>query len=497
MEASMQRSRNRNTALAAAIALAFGATSATAATIAVTSTDDNFHASTCNLRNAITSFKVGALQGSCTMTGTFGDNDTVTFAPALANSTITLARGELTIAGLVTIVGSGQTIDADYGSRVMYLNHAIVTASDLTLTHGYAGGTGRGANGAGMYLYNANATLTGVTISHNFALGDGGGINLQNGFMSLSQSKVSGNTSVTSTGGIPAYGTVVISDSVVSGNSGARTGGIAVSSGYSGGYGYGSTIGSNVTIIRSTIDGNRSACTGGPCTGGLYANLGNFITISESTISGNTATGPVDLVAGGIYVNDAQLNIVNSTMVQNSAHGDNFVSGGMSLSGADYGNSLITNTTISANNAISYNAGAYVRSGVLLAYGGTTSVQLRNSIIAGNANGTDVGVSGSSNVMTACVAGTSANVAPFNTDPTNRFSDAPGLGPLQANGGPTQTMALLVGSIAIDAGNNAFSSTTYDQRGPGFPRMFGAAVDAGAVEFQGERIFTNGFEPGP
>lgn len=493
----MQRSRNRNTALAAAIALAFGATSATAATIVVTSADDDFHASTCNLRNAITSFKVGALQGSCTMTGTFGDNDTVAFAPALANSTITLARGELTIAGMVTITGSGQTIDADYGSRVKYLNHATLIASDLTLTHGYTGGTGRGANGAGIYLYSGNATLTNVMIGHNFALGDGGGIDLQGGSVSLSQSTVSANTSLSASGGMSIYGTAVINDSVVSGNAGARTGGIAVSSGYSGGYGYGSTIGSSVSISRSTIDDNHAACSGGPCAGGIYANLGNFITIGESTISGNTATGLVDLVAGGIYVNDAQLNIANSTMAQNSAHGNNFVSGGMSLSGADYGNSVITNATISANSAISYNAGANVRSGVLIAYGGTTSAQLRNSIIAGNANGTDVGVSGSSNVMTACLAGSSANIVPFNTDPTNRFTDAPGLGPLQDNGGPTWTMAPLLGSVAIDAGNNAFAPANHDQRGPGFPRVLHGAIDIGAVEYPGDRIFADGFDSGP
>jgi hypothetical protein len=205
----------------------------------------------------------------------------------------------------------------------------------------------------------------------------------------------------------------------------------------------------------------------------------------------------VDLVAGGIYVNDAQLNIVNSTLAQNSAHGNNFVSGGISLSGADYGNSLIASTTISANSAISYNAGANVRSGVLLAYGGTTSVQLRNSIIAGNANGTDVGVSGSSNVMTACVAGTIANIAPFNTDPTNRFTDAPGLGPLQDNGGPTWTMAPLPGSVAIDAGNNAFAPSSHDQRGPGFPRVLHGAIDIGAVEYPGDRLFGDGFDTGP
>jgi hypothetical protein len=316
--------------------------------------------------------------------------------------------------------------------------------------------------------------------------------------LSLAHSTVSGNVSVSGTGGIYASGNLSIVDSAITGNSGSRVGGVAVFSGYSPGYyGSGSILGYNVEITRSTINANQATCSFSPCAGGIFSDLGNRITIGESTISGNTAAGPVDLVAGGIYVNDAQLNIVNSTLAQNSAHGNNFVSGGISLSGADYGNSLIASTTISANSAISYNAGANVRSGVLLAYGGTTSVQLRNSIIAGNANGTDVGVSGSSNVMTACVAGTIANIAPFNTDPTNRFTDAPGLGPLQDNGGPTWTMAPLPGSVAIDAGNNAFAPSSHDQRGPGFPRVLHGAIDIGAVEYPGDRLFGDGFDTGP
>ena len=95
----MKSARNLRCALAVAISLALGATNARAATITVTSGDDLFHSSTCNLRNAITSFRVGAAQGSCVPAGNFGDNDTVVFSPALANSTITLARGELTIVG--------------------------------------------------------------------------------------------------------------------------------------------------------------------------------------------------------------------------------------------------------------------------------------------------------------------------------------------------------------------------------------------------------------
>jgi len=73
----------------------------------------------------------------------------------------------------------------------------------------------------------------------------------------------------------------------------------------------------------------------------------------------------------------------------------------------------------------------------------------------------------------------------INTDPM--------LGPLQDNGGPTFTHALLPGSPAIDAGKN-FGAATTDQRGSGFVRTFdyasianangGDGTDIGAFEVQ-------------
>jgi hypothetical protein len=62
---------------------------------------------------------------------------------------------------------------------------------------------------------------------------------------------------------------------------------------------------------------------------------------------------------------------------------------------------------------------------------------------------------------------------------TSTFPD-PKIGPLSDNGGPTPTVALLPGSPAIDAGNNALAPAT-DQRG--YPRPFGAAADLGAFEY--------------
>ncbi len=61
------------------------------------------------------------------------------------------------------------------------------------------------------------------------------------------------------------------------------------------------------------------------------------------------------------------------------------------------------------------------------------------------------------------------------------------LAPLGNYGGSTQTMALLPGSPAIDAGNNSLipPGITTDQRGAGFPRIVGGTVDIGAFESSG------------
>lgn len=61
----------------------------------------------------------------------------------------------------------------------------------------------------------------------------------------------------------------------------------------------------------------------------------------------------------------------------------------------------------------------------------------------------------------------------------------PTLGALANNGGPTLTMMPQSGSPAIDAGvTSDAAGITYDQRGPGYPRVAGAAVDIGAIEVQ-------------
>jgi len=79
--------------------------------------------------------------------------------------------------------------------------------------------------------------------------------------------------------------------------------------------------------------------------------------------------------------------------------------------------------------------------------------------------------------------------------PPDTLHTEPLLGPLQDNGGPTQTHALSPGSPAIAHGNNA-ANLADDQRGTGFLRVVGAAADIGAFESQPDSdvIFRNGFE---
>ena len=57
-------------------------------------------------------------------------------------------------------------------------------------------------------------------------------------------------------------------------------------------------------------------------------------------------------------------------------------------------------------------------------------------------------------------------------------------------GGPTETIPLLPGSLAIDAGSAALAvgpngqPLSADQRGPGYPLVVGGTVDIGAIEVQ-------------
>ena len=81
--------------------------------------------------------------------------------------------------------------------------------------------------------------------------------------------------------------------------------------------------------------------------------------------------------------------------------------------------------------------------------------------------------------LTNCLIQVTNNVALPGAN--NIFGQDPLVAPLADNGGFTLTHALKRNSPAIDKGSNP-TNLVCDQRGAGFPRQMGAAVDIGAYE---------------
>jgi hypothetical protein len=231
----------------------------------------------------------------------------------------------------------------------------------------------------------------------------------------------------------------------------------------------------------ATMFVNNCSFSGNRCTqaGGAVSNAGN-LTISNSTISGNVAG------YGGGVSSSGTLTMVNCTVEGNSAittgpHGlQGGYSGGLSVGGL----AQLTSVTICRNHA------AWSGGGI-----STSSAAVRNCIIAANIadvhrEAADIGgvvQSGGYNLVGIASAANGLTTQDSIGD-QNSPLDAK-LGPLQDNGGPTKTVALLPGSPALDHGSNESLATT-DQRG--MPRTFeqsavtnspgGNGTDVGAFE---------------
>jgi hypothetical protein len=107
------------------------------------------------------------------------------------------------------------------------------------------------------------------------------------------------------------------------------------------------------------------------------------------------------------------------------------------------------------------------------------------TILAGNA-GTDIGPNGAITSDHSILGSVASGVSVTDAGGT-QFGVDPLLAALGANGGPTETMALLPGSPAINAGPDpepTFPGSEFDQRGDGFPRVVEGRADIGAFEVQ-------------
>jgi hypothetical protein len=242
---------------------------------------------------------------------------------------------------------------------------------------------------------------------------------------------------------------------------------------------------STLAIDRCTVSDNHAAVGGG-----VYNDASNgnaTLIVTNSTFSGNIAAIPRnDGNGAGIYNNgsngSAMLTITNSTFSGNWA---------ATFGGAVYNHSLegsaaltVTNSTFSANFAdigggiYNIGSGATVTVGDTILNAGSSGANIYNDFSGAV---TSLGYNLSSDAGVTNVNGGTGGL----TAPGDQINTDPMLGPLQDNGGPTFTHALLSGSPAIDAGDPSFTPPPYyDQRGQRFNRITNDRLDIGAFEVQ-------------
>jgi hypothetical protein len=137
----------------------------------------------------------------------------------------------------------------------------------------------------------------------------------------------------------------------------------------------------------------------------------------------------------------------------------------------------LVHSTVTGNVAPSF-AGAAIFVGTFT--GANATLTLASSVVGPNQDfGCFVGPFGSGTVILASAGHNVFTDGSCNPAPTDQIVGDSGLGPLDDNGGPTLTHAVLPGSPALDAAASA-TCPARDQRGT--PRPQGAECDVGAFE---------------
>jgi CSLREA domain-containing protein len=398
--------------------------------------------------------------GDCTLraaiqeTNAIPGADTITLPAATYTLTVfggfddVAASGDLDITDELEITGAGaaQTIiDGGLnfiGGPNFEVRSATLVMSHLTIQNGGNALT----RGGGIYNNGGTLTLHDVTLKQNIADSGAGVANF--GTLTVQGGAFIGNVGGTGTSAgaaIRNVGTLTVTSATFLGNAAGIQGGAIDNLGAA-------------MLHDVTLTDNYS--TGG---GGGISN-GGIIRVTNTAISGNKGHG---------IVNDGMITITNSTI-----HGN--LPAGIQNRGA----ANLSNVTVTANSTKGiFNDNAPLPPAGLPPPGLLLTIE--NTIVAGN----DGGNCGDSNPDLESTVSEGHNLSSDGTCGLNAPGDLnntdPLLGPLADNGGPTLTHALLPGSRAIDAGDNARCPAT-DQRGflrPADGDGDGSAVcDIGAYE---------------
>ena len=493
-------------AVGALVVLAFAALAppaARAASLVVNTLADELNSDgDCSLREAITAANTNAAVDACPA-GSATVSDTITFS---VGGTIVLGSmlPKITDVAGLTIDGAGQavTISGNNAVKVMRIERcATLNLRDLTIADGYASSPEPDTGARSAIMNGGTLTLTNTTVSNNTSTSCCGGGIENDGLLTVTGSTFSGNRpdAIISGGNVNNLGEVNIIDSTFSGNRNAvrvsfDTARI-VNSTFSNNVAAISNDRGTVTITRSTFTGNVGSVRG------AIINASSRMTITDSTFSGNRAnSGSTDVRGGAIYSEGTAsvLAIANSTFVNNSAAGLNGARGG--AISVNSGTVTVNNSTFSGNHALAYYVSDSGWGGAIYTQG-TGSVNITHSTFLNNyaleegSSSTKGDAGDAIRNADARVAVTLRNtlVARYIPEQETRNgwplapllncsgpitdgggnlqfnywnpADAtcPGLGadPLldpagvQDNGGPTDTIGLLAGSPAIDAGVDA------------------------------------------
>ena len=447
----------------------------------------------CTLREAVND--ANANIGPDAITFQSGLSGTITLDGTLGQLSLTDVNGvSIDGGGAITVSGDSDSSGTPTAGDTRIFNvTGKATLSNLTLSGGYPASNGNG--GAISVSSNAVATIDGDTITGNTA-NEGGGI-YSSGTVEATNTRISNNTAAVSGGGISdtgKYSPLHLANSTISSNTAPTGGGIDTSA--SSGPAQGAA---RSDILNTTISGNHADNLGaGMFVGEL--NTGDRFVISHSTISGNDAGsgsfgGGIDF-SGTLY---GDLSVIDSTIAGNSA------ATGAGVSAGDvYGNRVVgtigslefANSTIASNTATTTGGGIFLGSYTISP--STTYVSptlpLDSTIVSGNtALGSPQDLKRASN-STAGAFDLSFSLvkspagAPLTQTPSGSaiLGADPQLSALANNGGPTQTMLIAPTSPAVDKGFAPARLET-DQRGQ--PRTVDVSVpnardgtDIGAVE---------------
>lgn len=402
-----------------------GITPASAATITVTTTDDELNVDgDCSLREAVQAANTDASSDACAA-GTGADVITLpagTFAPA---ATLVLSDADG-----VTIAGSGASSTTITGSD----DHRVLDVADGALA------------------------VEGITLSDGDAGPDladtGGAIRSDDDSVAITDSVVADNHASHGGGIATGAGAVTIVDSVVTGN-------LARWNDLNGNGGGVNTGGGAVTVTRSTFVGNTAMNAAGGIGGG------GDITAEASTFTGNSAK-----FGAAMYSSFDVTTLTNSTVHGNTITGDD--------GGPGYGGAIQSSSVDAEFHLVHVTVTGTVGGSGL---SNAPIMELTNTVLAENAEGNCF----TFNSVTSNGGNVDDDDSCSLDDPTDLTGD-PELGALVQNGGSTATRLPADGSPVIDSAVSSGCEAA-DQRGVSRPQDGDddgtATCDRGAVEVQG------------